>query len=94
MTAGKPPNVKLAIYLIEGQKCGKQYVGEMENHLHLRLKSHKLDYNHRLTDKPVGKDFTELGHIFSDLTIMVIKQLGTASATRRKNWESFWIHTP
>ena len=81
------------IYLIECQKCGKQCVGETKNPFHLRLKSHRSDYIVRLADKPVGKRFNESGSTFGDLTIMVIKKLGTASGTRRKNWESFWIHT-
>ena len=60
--------------------------------LHLKLNSHRSDYYRRLPDKPVGRHFNEPGHMFGDLTIMVIKQMGTASAARRKSRESFWIH--
>ena len=45
------------IYLIEGQKCKKQYVGEMENALHLRLNGHRSDYYGQLADKPVAVHF-------------------------------------
>ena len=58
------------IHLIECQKCDKQYVGETKNPLHLRLNSHRSDYNRRLADKTSGKALNELGHTFSDLTIV------------------------
>ena len=38
------------IYLIECQKCGKQYVGKTENPLHLRLNGHRSDYHRRLSN--------------------------------------------
>ena len=57
------------------------------------INGHRSDYNHRLLDKPVGKHFNDPGHTFGDLTIMAIEQMGKARATRRKNQESFWIHT-
>ena len=77
------------IYLIESQKCNKQYVGETKNPLHLRLNGHRSDYYRRLPDKLVEMHFNGPGHTFDDLTIMVIKQLNAASATCRKSRESF-----
>ena len=70
----------IVVFLIECQKCGKKYFKEMENPLHLRLNGHRSDYSSRLTDKPVGKHFNELGHKFSDLTIMINEQMGTGGA--------------
>ena len=81
------------VYLIECRKCNKQYVGEIENPLHLRLNGHRLYYYQRLPDKPVGMHFNTPGDTFDDLTVMIIEQMHVASATHRKNWESFWIHT-
>ena len=81
------------VYLIECRKCKKQYVGETENPLHLRLNGHRSDYYRRLPDKPVGMHFNTSGHTFDDLTIMIIEQMRVANATHRKNRESFWIHT-
>ena len=61
------------IYLIECQKCGKQYVGETENPLHLTLNGHRSDCNRRLPNKPVGKHLNEPGHTFGDLTTVLIR---------------------
>ena len=81
------------VYLIECNQCKKQYVGETENPLHLRVNGHRSDYYRKLPDKPVAAHFNTLGHTFEDLTIMVIEELGSAPTERRKLRERFWIHT-
>ena len=81
------------IYLIECRKCNKQYVGETENPLHLRMNGHRSDYYRKLSDKPVAEHFNTIGHTFEDLTIMVIEQIHMTDSARRKQRESFWIHT-
>ena len=59
---------KNIIYLIECQRCKKQYVGETENPLHLCMNGHRSDYYHKLSDKPVAEHFNTIGHSFEDLT--------------------------
>ena len=81
------------VYLIECVKCKKHYVGETENPLHLRVNGHRSDYYRKLPDKPVEAQFNTLGHTFEDITIMVIEELGSALAERRKFKEKFRIHT-
>ena len=81
------------VYLIECARCQKQYVGETENPLHLRMNSHQSDYYRKLPDKPVAVHFNIMGHTFEDLTIMVIEQLGSDPTEWRKLRESFCIHT-
>ena len=81
------------VYLIECTKCSKQYVGETENPLHLRMNGHRSDYYRKLPDKPVAVHFNTVGHTFENLTVMVIEQLGSAPTERRKVRESYWIHT-
>ena len=81
------------VYLIECRKCGKQYVGETENALHLRMNGHRSDFYRKLPDKPVAVHFNTTGHKFEDLTVMVIEKLCSANAARRKHRESYWIHT-
>ena len=39
------------VYLVECQKCKKQYVGETENAVHLSLNDHRSDYYQQLADK-------------------------------------------
>ena len=43
-------------------------------------------------DKPVTEHFNMTGHSSDDLSMMVIEQIMAGSA-RRKQRESFWIHT-
>ena len=81
------------VYLIECRKCNKQYVGETENPLHLRMNGHRSDYYRKLSDKPVAEHFNTIGHTFDDLTVMVIEEMHAADSARRKHRESFWIHT-
>ena len=81
------------VYLIECLKCKKQYVGETENALHLRMNGHRSDYYRKLADKPVAAHFNEPCHSFEHLSVMVIEQMGSADTTRRKLRESYWIHT-
>ena len=83
---------KNIVYLIECRKCRKQYIGETDNPLHLRMNSHRSDYYRKLSDKPVAKHFNTIGYSFEDLTIMVIEQI-MADCTPRKQQESYWIHT-
>ena len=84
---------KNVIYLIECNKCGKQYVGETENALHLRMNGHRSDYNRKLPDKPVAVHFNSVGHTFNDLSILVIEQMWRDDSAHRKTRESYWIHT-
>ena len=83
---------KNIVYLIECRKCRKQYIGETENPLHLRMNGHRSDYYRKLSDKPVAEHFNTTGHSFEDLTVMVIEQI-MADSARRKQRESFWIYT-
>ena len=81
------------VYLIQCNKCGKQYVGETENTLHLRMNGHQSDYNCKLPNKPVAVHFNSVGHTFNDLSITVIEQLWRDNVAHRKSRESYWIHT-
>ena len=81
------------VYLIECRKCKKQYVGETENPLHLRINGHRSDYYCQLSDKPVAEHFNITGHSFDDMTVMVIEQIHVADSTRRRQRESYWIYT-
>ena len=89
-TTCKTSNV---VYLIECLRCRKQYVGETENPLHLRMNGQGSDYYRKLPDKPVAVHFNTTIYTFEDLTVMVIEQLGSAPIEPRKLRESYWIHT-
>ena len=77
------------MYLIECNKCHKQYVGETENVLHLRMNGHQSDYSCKLSGKPVAVHFNSVGHTFSDHSIMVIEQLWRDDAAHWKSRESY-----
>ena len=56
------------------------------------MNGHRSDYYRKLPDKPVAEHFNLIGHSFEDLLVMVIEQI-MAGCARRKQRESFWIHT-
>ena len=83
---------KNIVYLIECRNCKKNYIGETENPLQLRVYGHRSDYYRKLLDKPVAEHFNIISHSFDDLSVMVIEQIMAGSA-RQKQRESLWIHT-
>ena len=44
----------------------KQYVGEMENALHVRMNDHQLDIMQQRLEKPVAGHFNSEGHSLQD----------------------------
>ena len=81
------------VYVIECIKCNKQYVGETENALHIRMNGHRSDIKHRHLEKPVASHFNSEGHSLEDLSIFVIEQIHREEANFRKAKESHWIQT-
>ncbi len=63
---------KNLVYLIQCKICGLQYVGEMENPLHIRMNGHRSDINTRKIEKPVAAHFTQPNHSLNDLQVMGI----------------------
>ena len=83
---------KNLVYLIECRKCRKQYVGETENALHIRLNGHRSDIRTNKTEKPVAEHFNLPGHYMENLTIMVIEKIRKDDVQLRRRRESYWIH--
>ena len=81
------------VYVIECIKCKKQYVGETENALHIRMNGHRSDIKHRRLEKPVATHFNSEGHSLEDLSFFVIEQIHREEANFRKAKESHWIQT-
>ena len=79
------------VYLIECKKCSIQYVGQMDNALHIHLTGHWSDINHRWIEKPVVQHFNLGDHNIKDLSIMVIKKIHREDAEYRKRKENHWI---
>ena len=77
------------IYLIECWIYNKQWVGEMEYPLQLRMNGQRSHYYWKLSDKPVMEQFNTIGHTFDDLTVMVIEQIHMADSARQKHRQSF-----
>ena len=73
---------KNIVYLIKCHKCRKQYTGETENPLHLRMNGHtcRSDHYHKLSDKPITEHFNTINRSFKNLTVMIIEQIMTDSA--------------
>ena len=83
---------KNLVYLIECRKCNKQYVGETENALHIRLNDHRSDVKTKKMEKPVAAHFNLPGHSMEELTIMVIEKIWREDVQLRRRRESYWIH--
>ena len=79
------------VYLIECRKCCKQYVGETQNRLHIRLNRHRSDIMQRRIEKPVASHFTSPGHSLDDLKILVLEVMRSQDEHLRKWRESYWI---
>ena len=79
------------VYVIECKRCKKQYVGETENALHIRMNGHRSDIKHQRLEKPVAKHFNSKDHSLEDVSIFVIEQIHREDANFRKRKESYWI---
>ena len=84
--------MKNLVYLIECRRCKKQYVGETENALHIRLNGHRSDIRHNRAEKPVGAHFNLPEHSIEDLTILVVEKIQFDDTDLRRHRESYWIH--
>ena len=85
-------NCKMAnvVHVIEYLKCKKQYVGEIENVIHIQMNGHRSDIKHRHLDKPVANKFNFENHSLEDLSIFVIEQIHREEANFHKAKESYW----
>ena len=72
-------------------KMQKQYVGETENALHIRMNGHQSDIKHQRLDRPVANYFNSEGHSLEDPSVFVIEQIHREEANFRKAKESYWI---
>ena len=81
----------VCIYVIECIKCNKQYVGETENALNIRMNGHQPDIKHQRLEKPVAAHFNSEGHYLQNLSIFVIEQIHREEASYRRAKESYWI---
>ena len=84
-----------AIYVIQCNKCGIQYVGETGNEIRQRMNNHRSNIKHsvRHRDKPVAVHFSTNDHSVDDLRLIIIDHLGSGSKFRRLYKERFWIET-
>ena len=76
------------IYLIRCSSCKKQYMGETENSLHIKLNGHSSDIktNHQI-EKPVAVHFSLVGHCMEFLQIMIIEKIHREDAVSKKKGE-------
>ena len=83
------------VYVIEYNKRKKQYVGETENALHVRMNSHRSNIKHQRLEKPVAKHFNSTGHSLEDLSIYIIEKIHVhrEEVVFRKVKQSHWIQT-
>ena len=73
------------VYLISCKKCSIQYVGEMENPLHIQMNGHCSDIR---TEKPVTVHFTLPDHSVDDLEVMGIEKIREGDTTQWRKLNS------
>ena len=69
------------VYLIKCCRYKIQHMRKMENPLHLRMNSHRSNFNWSLPGKHVAKHFNKSNHTFEDVSMMVIKLIHLADST-------------
>ena len=78
------------IYLISCSDCGKQYVGQTTQAVHVRLNAHRSCVG-RNTNTILYKHFNDNGHNFSNATIQIIDYVEEYTKTDLDHLENFWI---
>lgn len=78
------------IYLISCSDCGKQYVGQTTQAVHVRLNAHRSCVS-RNTNTILYKHFNDNGHNFSNATIQIIDYVEEYTKTDLDHLENFWI---
>ena len=79
------------IYILEGKKCGDQYIRQTGNSLRGRFLDH-LGYARREElNKSTGDHFNLPGHKMSDMEISVLEQVKEANTYYMECRESFHI---
>ena len=89
-TCCKTTNV---VYLITCTKCGKQYVGEIGEHVNQRMNGHRDDWKHKRFERsPVAEHFCSSEHDFlSHATHCCLDHNPEWTDRTRKARESYWI---
>ena len=92
-------NTNNVAYLLECNKCNKQYVGETKRKFIIRFKEHLADIRHN-RDTPVAKHYNLISHKNNTTPIFPIPSVlsritGHPDRTtdERKNKEKMWIYT-
>ena len=57
------------VSVIESDRCRKQYMGEPENALHVRINGHRWDVNYRRLEEPMAHQFNSNDHSLKDLFV-------------------------
>ena len=80
------------VYVIQGERCGQQDLGETEQALHERLNSHRLDIQcGKISEKPVAGCPLLFKQTLSDLSVLVVAQLHQNDVVLLKNREFQWM---
>ena len=81
------------VYLISCGECGKQYVGETNGQLSLRMNGHRDDWRHKRFERsPVAEHFRLAGHDFmSHASVCCLDHNSGWTDKTRKQRESYWI---
>ena len=89
-TSCKTTNV---VYLITCTKCGKQYVGETDDHVNQRMNGHRDDWKHKRFERsPVAEHFCSPEHDFlNHATLCCLDHNPEWTDRTRKARESYWI---
>ena len=78
--------------MLEGNKCGKRYVGETGRMLKARLSDHRGYINTQVVGVSTGDHFNLPGQSLADLKITILERVKKNDESYRKVRETYFIN--
>ena len=82
---------KNIVYMIQCEKCMKQYIGQSERSLKERISEHKGYIKNSHLEKATGAHFNERGHKIEHMKVCIIEKVNKSNEQYRKEREKFFI---
>ena len=84
---------KNVVYLITCRVCKKQYIGETEDGLNMRINNHRSSITTKKMHLPVAQHFNLDHHSWEDMIVVPIDHNSTWTTDQRVAKENFWQYT-
>ncbi|KAK3099849.1 hypothetical protein FSP39_010733 [Pinctada imbricata] len=81
------------VYLITCRVCQKQYIGETEDGLNMRINNHRSSITTGKMNLPVAQHFNQDNHSWEDMEVVPIDHNVSWTTDQRVAKENFWQYT-